>query len=262
MVISIVSLLLLLSIVSSLVIIKVLNNDEELTTTTQVTELSTGQAVNALPDNTETSQAVEVTQPKELTELLEKAGYNLKDLEGTSQLVVVTGERDDYYLQCYECNNGVWRSTDIKSKAFVGKNGTVSSDEKTEGDYYSPQGLYDFGFAFGKNKNPGTKMEYRDVCEDIYWVDDPKSEFYNQWVDGKNQKVNWNSAEKMWSYDEYIYGAVIEYNTDPIVKNKGSAIFLHVGYKYTAGCIASDEATIVSILKWLNPDDNPQILIY
>ena len=73
---------------------------------------------------------------------------------------------------------------------------------------------------------------------------------------------SWASAEKLWTYDEYIYGAVIEYNTDPIAENKGSAIFLHVGYKYTAGCVASDEATIVSVLKWLNPKYNPKILIY
>ncbi|MBE6802273.1 MAG: hypothetical protein E7530_05275 [Ruminococcaceae bacterium] len=232
------------------------------------TESTAQQMVNAVPQTTEVPQMtappteIAVSLPSELSGILLKSGYDFEDLESTNQLIVVTGENDDYHLQCYECNDGLWQSTDIKSKVFVGKNGTISPDEKTEGDYYSPKGLYDLGFAFGTKDNPGTKMEYRDVYEGIYWVDDPDSDFYNQWVDTKNQKIQWASAEKMWSYDEYIYGAVINYNTDPIVKNNGSAIFLHVGYKYTAGCVASDEETIVSILKWLNPADNPKILIY
>ncbi len=241
---------------------------DNLPSATESTESTAQQMVNAVPQTTEVPQMtappteIAVSLPSELSGILLKSGYDFEDLESTTQLIVVTGENDDYYLQCYECNDGLWQSTDIKSKAFVGKNGTISPDKKTEGDYYSPKGLYDLGFAFGTKDNPGTKMEYRDVYEGIYWVDDPDSEFYNQWVDTKNQKIQWDSAEKMWSYDEYIYGAVINYNTDPIVKNNGSAIFLHVGYKYTAGCVASDEETIVSILKWLNPADNPKILIY
>ena len=241
---------------------------DNLPSATESTESTAQQMVNAVPQTTEVPQMtappteIAVSLPSELSGILLKSGYDFEDLESTNQLIVVTGENDDYYLQCYECNDGLWQSTDIKSKAFVGKNGTISPDKKTEGDYYSPKGLYDLGFAFGTKDNPGTKMEYRDVYEGVYWVDDPDSEFYNQWVDTKNQKIQWDSAEKMWSYDEYIYGAVINYNTDPIVKNNGSAIFLHVGYKYTAGCVASDKETIVSILKWLNPADNPKILIY
>ena len=263
-IISAVAILLVVTIgASGLVAISVLNsNSDDATTTTTQCPSTTEQVVNAVPKVTETTTTKAVTQPEELTQLLEKTGYDYDDLKGTRQLLVVTGGNGDYYLQRYECTDGVWQSTGVKSKAFVGKNGTISPDKKFEGDYYSPQGLYDLGFAFGKNKNPGTNMEYRDVYEGIYWVDDPKSEFYNQWVDGKNQEISWASAEKLWTYDEYIYGAVIEYNTDPIAENKGSAIFLHVGYKYTAGCVASDEATIVSVLKWLNPKYNPKILIY
>ncbi len=260
-VICVFAIFLVIGTASGVVLVKILNNPEEMSATL-TNETTTEQTVYAVPKTTEASQVTEATQPPELADLLDKTGHSFKDLEGTNQLVTVTGSKEAYYLQCYEFREGKWQSTNIKAQAHIGRNGTVSPDEKTEGDYYSPQGLYDFGFAFGKNKNPGTKMEYRDVYEGVYWVDDPKSELYNQWVDGKNQEIGWASAEKLWTYDEYIYGAVIEYNTDPVVENKGSAIFLHVGYKYTAGCVASDEATIVSVLKWLNPEDNPKILIY
>ncbi len=261
-VIGVVAIFSVIGTVSGVLFIKGLNTPEG-TTTTISNETTNEQVVNAVPKTTEAeATTTDITQPEELTQLLEKTGYDYDDLKDTRQLLVVTGGNGDYYLQRYEYIDGVWQSAGVKSKAFVGKNGTVSPDKKLEGDYFSPQGLYDFGFTFGKNKNPGTKMEYRDVYEGVYWVDDPKSEVYNQWVDGKDKEISWASAEKLWTYDEYIYGAVIEYNTDPVVENKGSAIFLHVGYKYTAGCVASDEATIVSILKWLNPKDNPKILIY
>ena len=263
----IVLLLCVSGIVTAFVVKGIMNNtDSELTDTTKTTA---DEAVNALPDtdttkeSTEPTQIVESLQPTELTEVLEKAGYTYNELSDTRQLIVITGDNGDYTIQCYDFNSGVWQKNHIASGAFVGKNGTIAPDKKTEGDYYTPQGLYDVGFAFGTNKNPGTAMEYRDVYEGIYWVDDPDSEFYNKWVDGNAQDIEWDSAEKMWTYSEYAYGMVIEYNTDPVVKGKGSAIFLHiVDYKYTAGCIASDEETIVSVLKWMKPESNPQILIY
>ncbi len=263
-----------LLIVAVVVGVGFLGNDTASPTTTQNVSTTAQQPVNAVPQTTHSvdvteasssttvSPTTEVSESNELSEMLSEAGYSFKDIADTRQLIVVTGENGEYKIQCYDFNNGVWQRNFIESKAFVGKNGTVSADKKTEGDYCSPKGLYSMGFAFGTEKNPGTKMEYRDVYEGIYWVDDADSQYYNMWVDGNTKKSDWDSAEKMWSYDEYIYGAVINYNTDPIVKNKGSAIFLHVGTKYTAGCVASDEKTIVEILKWLNPESNPQILIY
>lgn len=244
------------------------NNEDS--TTIQNVPTTAQQPVNAVPQTTMETQNTDdstiattfAVDDSELSELLLKAGYSFEDITNTRQLIVVTSDNEEYKIQCYNLNNGVWQKNSIASKAFVGKNGTISADKKKEGDYYSPQGLYSMGFAFGTSKNPGTSMEYRDVYEGIYWVDDSASQYYNMWVDGNTKEEDWNSAEKMWSYDEYIYGAVINYNTDPIVKNKGSAIFLHVGANYTAGCIASDEETIVEILKWLNPESNPQILIY
>ncbi len=260
-------LLCVLGVITAFVVKGIANNGNAgLTDTTKPTA---HEAVNALPDadttekTTEPPQIAVSAQPAELAEVLEKAGYTFNELSDTQQLIVVTGANGDYTIQCYDCNSGLWQKNNIASKAFVGKNGTIAPDQKTEGDYYTPQGLYDVGFAFGTSKNPGTAMEYRDVYDGIYWVDDPDSEFYNKWVDGETQDITWDSAEKMWTYSEYAYGMVIEYNIDPIVKGKGSAIFLHVvDYTYTAGCIASDEDTIVSILKWLKPDSGPKILIY
>lgn len=57
---------------------------------------------------------------------------------------------------------------------------------------------------------------------------------------------------------------VIEYNTNPIVKGKGSAILFHLAIKrpsFTAGCVAIDEENMKSIVNWLDPKNNPTIIM-
>jgi L,D-peptidoglycan transpeptidase YkuD (ErfK/YbiS/YcfS/YnhG family) len=44
---------------------------------------------------------------------------------------------------------------------------------------------------------------------------------------------------------------VLNYNIDPIIKNKGSAIFLHIAknsYRETKGCIALKKKHLIEIL--------------
>ena len=70
------------------------------------------------------------------------------------------------------------------------------------------------------------------------WCDDPKSKKYNKLI-----KLPFHiSYEKLYK-KENIYDIilVLNYNMNPIIKNKGSAIFIHVAkknYKKTEGCIA------------------------
>jgi L,D-peptidoglycan transpeptidase YkuD (ErfK/YbiS/YcfS/YnhG family) len=61
----------------------------------------------------------------------------------------------------------------------------------------------------------------------------------------------------------YKYGIIIEYNTDPVIKGSGSAIFLHVWKGegiHTAGCVAISEENILKILDWLDPAATPLII--
>ena len=61
----------------------------------------------------------------------------------------------------------------------------------------------------------------------------------------------------------YNYAVVIDYNTSPVVQGAGSAFFLHVNPdgKPTAGCVSIAQASLVSIMQWLTPADQPRILI-
>lgn len=84
----------------------------------------------------------------------------------------------------------------------------------------------------------------------MFWCDDPKSRFYNKLI---TKKINY-SFERLYRNDsKYDVLIEIDYNLKKIVKNKGSAIFIHLtkNYKPTAGCIAISLKDMKILLKLL-----------
>jgi L,D-peptidoglycan transpeptidase YkuD (ErfK/YbiS/YcfS/YnhG family) len=60
----------------------------------------------------------------------------------------------------------------------------------------------------------------------------------------------------------YRHLAVIDYNTHPIVRGRGSGIFLHRSTgRPTLGCISLPLAQLVTLLRWLDPTASPLIVI-
>ena len=55
-------------------------------------------------------------------------------------------------------------------------------------------------------------------------------------------------------YCRYTCRHLINYNSSPVIKNKGSAIFLHLtkNYKPTAGCIAIKKNDFFKLIKIIN----------
>jgi L,D-peptidoglycan transpeptidase YkuD (ErfK/YbiS/YcfS/YnhG family) len=81
------------------------------------------------------------------------------------------------------------------------------------------------------------------------WCDDPKSKNYNQLI-----KLPTNySYEKLFRKDNiYDLIVVLDYNMKPIIKNKGSAIFIHIAkknFKRTAGCIALKKSNLKKLIR-------------
>ncbi len=144
----------------------------------------------------------------------------------------------------------------------LGRNGIAEKDMKQEGDGHTPSGIYPINTAFGYADKIDTQLSYRQATDNDFWVDDVASKEYNQWVSGKPQA---KSFEEMRRKDNlYSLGAVIEYNTNPIVPGKGSAIFLHIWrsyYKPTAGCVAASGRNVRKLLKWLDGNQNPVIIL-
>ena len=91
------------------------------------------------------------------------------------------------------------------------------------------------------------------------WCDDVKSKYYN-----KEIKFPFTgSAEKLWR-DDNIYDliVVLNYNINPVIKNKGSAIFLHISkknYEPTKGCLAISKKDMIQLI--LNIKQNSKLII-
>lgn len=144
-----------------------------------------------------------------------------------------------------------------------GRNGFARTDEKREGDGKTPAGTFSLESAFGYAPDINTRLVYRQATKNDIWVDDPASGDYNKWV--RKGETTASSFEEMKRNDNlYRYGIVTGYNLHPVIKGRGSAIFLHVWRgkgKPTAGCIAMAEKDIIEILAWLDPSKQPVIVI-
>ena len=211
----------------------------------------------------EPTASPEPTAPPEQPPLLERLaterGVSLDKLS-CDQLVLVAASGSSCRLYAYERgSDGIWVKV-LGTSGHVGKNGVT--DSKREGDKKTPAGLYALGFAFGHDDNPNPDYPFRAITSDSYWVDDPDSSHYNQWVEGAADK-DWSSAENLGRIKtEYALAVVVEYNYgSSTVAGKGSAIFLHVGSESTSGCIAIPKSDLKSLIKWLDDDKSPHILI-
>ena len=92
------------------------------------------------------------------------------------------------------------------------------------------------------------------------WCDDSKSKKYNKLI----RTPFTYSYEKLFK-KENIYDVilVLNYNMNPIKKNKGSAIFIHIakkGYKSTKGCVAIKKNELIKLLKDIKKNTKVKIL--
>lgn len=190
---------------------------------------------------------------------------SLKVNESSQILIATNNCPSSFMVNVYalEKKNDKWKLLRGPVNGVIGKNGFADPGEKREGDGKSPSGIFRLERTFGYNESIQSKMPYRQVSSDDLWIDDVNAADYNQWVKKDTSKAV--SYEKMKRCDDlYKYGIVIEYNTNPVIKGYGSAIFLHVwGGKNipTAGCVAVSEDDIVKILGWLDPKAKPLIIM-
>lgn len=159
------------------------------------------------------------------------------------------------YVRDKKQNNG-WKLV-LETDAFIGKNGL---SKQTEGDLKTPIGEFNITKAFGIKKNPGTKLKYVKVTENLYACDE-NCQYYNQIIDAKKTKHQCKGEHLIDYSPQYNYGLCIDFNSENIYPN-GSNIFIHVkGNKdYTAGCIAIDEKSMITVLK--NSTNKTKVIIY
>lgn len=210
---------------------------------------------------TETPTEPEITAPEYLENLLSQNGNTVSQLTelGCKQLIIVSSSGASAQIDFYSLTDHKWvPKDDLSCSGYVGSNGVT--ENMHEGGYASPKGLYSIGEAFYIYDAPVTKLPSFEITYDTYWVDDPDSVYYNKRIEGVANK-DWDSAEHMIDYTtSYKYGFVINYNMDAVY-NAGSAIFFHISYNPTAGCVGTSEEYVLKYLYELDPDLNPYILI-
>ena len=208
-----------------------------------------------------------------LPEKLMKEGI-LPSTHQIRQLVMVVNQREKWVhnrkcpkgtLYTFEKHENYWKEKFAPFEVNLSVKGITSPDTKIEGDFKIPSGFYALPFVFGYERDVNTKMKFITLNYDHVWVCDSTDEKYNQFIEDTDGSYKKNPNELLKRNDHlYKYVIVIGYNMNPIVKGKGSAIFLHVERRKdsaTAGCIAISEDRMKQIIEWLDPMMQPHIYI-
>lgn len=192
-------------------------------------------------DNSQQNQQWLIARPKTVVEeqnskislLLE----NSQTAQKTNQIILAA----DHNLSLWNKKSDKWTMI-MQSYCGYGQNGL--NTDKREGDRTTPIGSFPILFAFGFDKNFDTKMNYRHVTPNSH-ISSKQDETYNTWneVEGGGTLIK---------NTQFKYGMFIGYNTNPIIKGKGSGILLHCKnpeYWWTRGCISLPERKMVEVLK-------------
>ena len=146
--------------------------------------------------------------------------------------------------------SGYLKYRNLKFKCALGECGI--SNKKIEGDKITPRGTFDIIKIYYRSdriKKLSSKLKLIKITKKMGWCDDPKSRKYNHLI-----KLPYKYSYEILYKKESIYDLilVLNYNMRPTIKNKGSAIFIHVAkknYKKTAGCIALKKADLIYLVK-------------
>ena len=147
-------------------------------------------------------------------------------------------------------NNKFISYNNYKAKCAVGKRGI--SIKKKEGDLITPKGTFKIKEIFYRKdrvQNLITRLKKTVIRKNMGWCDDPKSKKYNKLIYFPFK----HSAEKLYRRENiYDIILVLNFNMNPVKKNKGSAIFIHVAKKNfqpTQGCIALNKFELIKLVK-------------
>ncbi len=148
---------------------------------------------------------------------------------------------------------GYLKYKNFKFRCALGKGGIKKKVK--EGDNITPKGIFKIIKIYyrpDKINKIITSIKKIKIKKNMGWCDDPSSSYYNKQVKLPSKYNHERLYRKDNLYDLIL---VLNYNTNPIIKNKGSAIFLHIAkkkYQPTKGCVAlkkQDLIQLTSIIK-------------
>ena len=156
--------------------------------------------------------------------------------------------------------SGYLKYNNLKFRCALGKAGMQGT--KREGDNVTPKGTFKIVKIYYRSdriKKISSKFRPIKITKSMGWCDDPNSKNYNQLIKLPTKYGHEKLHKKNNVYDLIV---VLNYNMNPIIKNKGSAIFIHVAkkkYKKTAGCIALKKIHLLNLIKKI--EKNTKVII-
>ncbi len=179
-----------------------------------------------------------------------------KERNGEFRIGIKTAINGDFHaeLTIYEAKDGKYESV-FTCPAVVGKNGP---GKQSEGDTKTPLGTWTIGEAYGIKDNPGSKIKYTKVTEDMYWcATGSNSKKYNKLIyKSENPDADYSEDEHLIDYPVvYNYLLDLGYNA-ACAPYAGNAIFLHCWRgenSPTGGCVGIAEENMVKVLQTITP---------
>ncbi len=139
-------------------------------------------------------------------------------------------------------------------KVALGR-GAIRAD-KREGDGGTPRGTFrprQLWWRADRHPRPATFLPVRAIGPEDAWCEDPSDRHYNQPL-----RLNSKQGGDRLRRADHLYDFIIEidYNTEPRIAGRGSAVFLHLARKDfspTAGCVSMTKGAMLRLLKRLGP---------
>jgi len=201
------------------------------------------------------------------------------------QLVTVTSDRWSNTrgsLSAWRKRADGWHRVLGPVTVRLGYNGWVPAAKRHQNTGTTPAGNFSMRYAFGNRADPGTALRYRHVDRDDVWPYEPRDPAtYNIYQPFRARTSHWRSdyRERLAAYGyEYAYAVVLGFNLPggvhwsqqrkqyvarrPADTRRGGGIFLHVQRsRHTAGCVAGPLRDIRWIVRRLDPELRPRIVM-
>lgn len=145
-------------------------------------------------------------------------------------------------------------------KCAFGRGGV--GKKRCEGDNITPKGVYRIVKAYFRRdriKKFLSQLKLIEIKKNMAWCDDPESKEYNKLISLPNKHTHEKFYRKDNIYDLLL---VLDYNMNLIVKNKGSAIFIHVAkrnYQQTQGCIVLKKNDLIKLTSEIKKNEKIKI---
>jgi len=162
----------------------------------------------------------------------------------------------------WAATQGVLMMEDKRFECTLGRAGMIMPSDKKEGDGKTPVGIFPLRqllYRADRVMPPVTGLPVEILTPETGWCEDPTHPDYNKKITLPHPAMHDYMTRKDRLYD---YVVVIGYNDAPVVRGKGSAIFLHLAqpdFKPTAGCVGLRAEDMLEVLKGCDKDSQIEI---